>query len=71
LRTRGVPIRQVKEQVNLVRQNGFPGVSFFFFETLWNLTDEKVSDRQSAFQDLFSAPAIRPSLPDRNWTPTR
>jgi uncharacterized lipoprotein YddW (UPF0748 family) len=63
LKTRPVPIKQVQEQVQAVRRQGFSGVSFFFYETMWNLSDEAIGDRQSAFRSLFFQPALRPVLP--------
>jgi uncharacterized lipoprotein YddW (UPF0748 family) len=68
LKDRTVPIRQVQEQVQIVREKGFPGMSFFFYETLWNLTSEQPSDRQAAFQTFFTAPAFRPNLL-QGWSP--
>ncbi|NJR37871.1 MAG: family 10 glycosylhydrolase [Leptolyngbyaceae cyanobacterium CSU_1_4] len=62
LKDRPVAIRQVQEQVEAVRRQGFAGVSFFFYETMWNLSNEPLSDRQSAFRSLFSRPALRPLL---------
>jgi len=57
-----VAIQQVQEQVEAVRRHGFAGVSFFFYETMWNLSNESISDRQSVFRSLFSRSAIRPVL---------
>lgn len=62
LKDRPVAIRQVQEQVGAVRSQGFAGVSFFFYETMWNLSNESVSDRQSVFRSLFSRAALRPVL---------
>ncbi|MBW4515093.1 MAG: glycoside hydrolase family 10 protein [Timaviella obliquedivisa GSE-PSE-MK23-08B] len=62
LKDRPVAIRQVQEQVEAVRRQGFAGVSFFFYETMWNLSDESISDRQSVFRSLFSRSALRPIL---------
>ncbi|MBE9191011.1 glycoside hydrolase family 10 protein [Gloeocapsopsis crepidinum LEGE 06123] len=62
LKNRHVPIKQVQEQVAQVRRRKFAGVSFFFYETLWNLSQEKSSDRQSVFQRLFSAATPRPNI---------
>jgi uncharacterized lipoprotein YddW (UPF0748 family) len=67
LRTRSVPIKLVQEQAQAVRRQGFSGMSFFFYETLWNLSDEPMSDRQSVFRSLFFRPAYRPVL-TRNLT---
>ena len=57
-----VSIQQIQQQVREVRRQGFAGVSFFFYETLWNLAKEKPEERQSAFSALFPKPAVRPSV---------
>jgi uncharacterized lipoprotein YddW (UPF0748 family) len=62
LRTRSVPIKLVQEQAQAVRRQGFSGMSFFFYETLWNLSDEAMGDRQSVFRSLFFRSAYRPVL---------
>ncbi|NJO40496.1 MAG: family 10 glycosylhydrolase [Cyanobacteria bacterium CRU_2_1] len=62
LKDKSVSIQQVLEQVQSVRREGFPGVSFFFYETLWNLSEESEGDRQAVFQTLFDSPASRPDL---------
>jgi uncharacterized lipoprotein YddW (UPF0748 family) len=61
LKTRSVPIELVQDQARAVRRQGFSGMSFFFYETMWNLSDEPMSDRQSAFRSLFFQPALRPA----------
>lgn len=70
LRRLPVPIKQVQEQVQAVRSQGVPGVSFFFYETLWNLTKEPASSRKAGFQALFPTPVSRPDVV-RNWVPPR
>ncbi len=35
LKGRAVPLSQIQEQVQQVRQRGLAGVSFFFYESLW------------------------------------
>jgi uncharacterized lipoprotein YddW (UPF0748 family) len=62
LKPRPVPIAQIQEQVASVRQKDFAGVSFFFYESLWNLAEEPVSDRQSALKKLFPQPIARPNV---------
>lgn len=69
LKNRHVPIQQIQDQVAAVRQRQFAGVSFFFYETLWNLSQEKSSDRQSGFQRMFPTAASRPSIYKR-WNPS-
>lgn len=45
LKKRSVPIERIQEQVQAVRNRGFAGVSFFFYESLGN--------RDAAFRALF------------------
>ncbi|MEO0970839.1 MAG: glycoside hydrolase family 10 protein, partial [Cyanobacteria bacterium J06639_18] len=68
LRRKYVPIKQVEEQVQAVRDRKFAGVSFFFYETLWNMTQEKPQKRQRGFLNIFSAPVKAPSLKE-GWKP--
>ena len=65
-----VPMQQVREQVQSVRKQGFAGVSFFFYETLWHLVAEPEAARKAAFQSFFPSPAPRPNLV-QGWMPTR
>jgi uncharacterized lipoprotein YddW (UPF0748 family) len=68
LKDRPIGMSQVQEQVQATRSLQMAGVSFFFYETLWNLTTEPAVDRQAILRTLFSAPALRPSLL-QHWTP--
>ncbi len=63
LKDRPVAFQQIHDQVQIVRDRQFAGVSFFFYETMWNLSGETVSDRRSAFTTLFSVPLDRPKFP--------
>ncbi|XGV99031.1 MAG: glycoside hydrolase family 10 protein [Leptolyngbya sp. BL-A-14] len=65
-----VPMQQVRTQVQAVRKQGFAGVSFFFYETLWHLVTEPEADRKAAFQSLFPLPAGRPNIME-GWVPPR
>lgn len=62
LKNRSVPMQQIKTQVQKTRDRKFAGVSFFFYETLWNISQEKDLDRQVGFQQLFPKPANYPNL---------
>jgi uncharacterized lipoprotein YddW (UPF0748 family) len=64
LKNRPVPVGQIQNQVQAVRRQGFAGVSFFFYETLWNLAKEKPIERQSAFQRIFPTSVERPNILD-------
>ena len=59
---RRVLLGQIQEQVAAVRAAGYGGVSFFFYETLWNLTAEPSAVRQAAFKALFTPPVPRSTL---------
>lgn len=61
LRGRSVPMSQIAEQVEAVRDRNFSGVSFFFYETLWNLSEEgTAAERQAEFEQIFPNQAIYP-----------
>ena len=62
LKNRYVPIGQIQNQVQATRNRGFAGVSFFFYETLWNLAKEKQGDRTSAFGQIFPTSVQRPNI---------
>lgn len=58
LRTRPVSIRQIQSQVRAAKQRGL-GVSFFYYESLWDSAPESVAQRQAGFQALFPSLALR------------
>jgi uncharacterized lipoprotein YddW (UPF0748 family) len=62
LKDRSVPMSQIQEQVQAARDRKFAGVSFFFYETLWNLSGEPANDRKTVLQKLFATPVQRPSV---------
>ena len=70
LKDHSVSLPQIQSQVKEVRKRGFAGVSFFFYETLWNLAQEKQSERQSAFQSIFPALVQRPNILN-GWKPSK
>ncbi|NJP09141.1 MAG: family 10 glycosylhydrolase [Leptolyngbyaceae cyanobacterium RU_5_1] len=61
LRNKPVPMHHIQSQVQATQERGL-GVSFFYYETLWNSAPEPVTARQSGFQALFPYPALRSSL---------
>jgi uncharacterized lipoprotein YddW (UPF0748 family) len=58
LRNNRVSIKQIQAQVQAVQQRGL-GVAFFSYESLWDDAPEPPNERQSGFQALFPAPALR------------
>ncbi len=65
---RTVPIQQIQKQVQTVRAQKFAGVSFFFYETMWNLVSEPRGDRTRGFKTLFPTPVPRPNRL-KGWRP--
>lgn len=62
LKNKPVSLSQIQKQVEAVRSRGFAGVSFFFYETLWNNAAEPSGQRQSAFRLIFPMPAKSPEI---------
>jgi uncharacterized lipoprotein YddW (UPF0748 family) len=54
LRSKPVPMSQIKTQVQIVRDRHFAGMSFFFYETLWNLSGETPDRRKVGLREIFS-----------------
>ncbi|MEL6927144.1 MAG: glycoside hydrolase family 10 protein [Cyanobacteria bacterium J06600_6] len=64
LKGREVPLYKIYKQVRLARRHEFAGVSFFFYESLWNLAAESPARRQAALKNIFYRQAQRPHLSD-------
>jgi uncharacterized lipoprotein YddW (UPF0748 family) len=47
-------MNQIQTQVAAVRQQGLAGVSFFFYESLWKLSNESIAKRKQGFKQIFS-----------------
>jgi uncharacterized lipoprotein YddW (UPF0748 family) len=62
LKNRSVSMQQIKTQIQKVRDRNFAGISFFFYETLWNISQEKAPERQAGFRQIFPKPAAYPNL---------
>lgn len=60
LKDRAVPIKRIIKQVETIRQKQFSGISFFFYESLWNFDKESAKARQSSYQKLFPTKVSRP-----------
>ena len=63
---KGRPIlwHKINKQVKIAREHEFAGISFFFYESLWNLATESPQRRQAALKKLFYHQAQRPNLSD-------
>ncbi|MEH2252078.1 glycoside hydrolase family 10 protein [Nostoc sp.] len=58
LRNNPVPMQQIKSQVQAAQERGL-GVTFFYYESLWNNALESLNERQVGFESLFASPALR------------
>jgi uncharacterized lipoprotein YddW (UPF0748 family) len=57
-----IPMKQIQAQIAAVRQQGLAGVSFFFYESLWKLTNEPVTVRKNGLRQAFSRSVARSSI---------
>ena len=64
LRTKPVPIGFIQQKVQAARGQGL-GVSFFYYESLWEAVDEPLEERLAGLRLLFPWPAQRLALRDR------
>ncbi|MGL5035460.1 MAG: family 10 glycosylhydrolase, partial [Microcystaceae cyanobacterium] len=58
LKRKQIAMPFVSEKVRVATANGL-GVSFFYYETLWDLAPEPPAQRQAEFRNLFPTPARR------------
>jgi len=54
LKGRQVSLNIMEEQIRRTRQEGYGGVAFFFYESLWNFGPESVEMRKDFFKNIFS-----------------
>jgi uncharacterized lipoprotein YddW (UPF0748 family) len=54
LKGRQISLNIIEEQIRRTRQEGYGGVAFFFYESLWNFGPESVEMRKDFFQNIFS-----------------
>ncbi|MEM7066597.1 MAG: glycoside hydrolase family 10 protein [Cyanobacteria bacterium P01_B01_bin.77] len=69
LRNSPVPIRFIEAKVRAARASGL-GMTFFFYESLWEDAPEPADARQASFRDLFAAPAQRTEHQANSRLPT-
>jgi len=53
LKNKKIPLQQIQSQIQEVRDRHFAGFSFFYYETLWNISPENLTDRQKALQKIL------------------
>ncbi len=56
------PMTELNRQVRSVRDRGYAGVSFFFYETLWNNSPEPQTSRKAGWKRLFPLKVDRPKV---------
>lgn len=57
LKNQPVSLSLIQQQVQVAREMGFAGVSFFFYDTIWNVAaGEDERDRINGIQQLFAEP---------------
>ena len=59
VKNHSTPINKIESQVKEVRQRGFAGVSFFFYESLWKWAKDPPVVRDQAMQRMFPTPVPR------------
>lgn len=62
LKGRNVLFSRIRQQVDLTRTRNFAGVSFFFYESLWNMALESPEQRKANLMSLFQNPVKRLDL---------
>ncbi|MGK7929886.1 MAG: glycoside hydrolase family 10 protein [Microcystaceae cyanobacterium] len=62
LKGRPTPLSRIENQVKYTRQQNYAGVSFFFYESLWNFGQEPKRQRQMAIKRWFPRPITRASV---------
>ncbi|MBF2027456.1 MAG: family 10 glycosylhydrolase [Oscillatoriales cyanobacterium C42_A2020_001] len=68
LKNKPVSMSLVQQKIQIARDRGFAGVSFFFYETMWNLSNESADYRKAMFQSIFAPTVTRPNI-EAGWTP--
>lgn len=69
LKGRPISMSQIEEQVNIVRDRGFAGVSFFFYQSLWSWAPTPADQRAESLSAIFPETAIAPNIL-QGWQPT-
>ncbi|MDJ0729161.1 MAG: glycoside hydrolase family 10 protein [Crocosphaera sp.] len=62
LKGRPVPMQRINDQVRETRNQRFAGVSFFFYESLWNFGPKSPKERQFRFKQMFPTTVSRPLM---------
>ncbi|MDX2239884.1 MAG: family 10 glycosylhydrolase [Leptolyngbyaceae cyanobacterium bins.302] len=69
LKGKPVSMSLVQQKIQIARDRGFAGASFFFYETMWNLSNESPEYRKAMFQEIFKPSVTRPNVLSGSWFP--
>jgi uncharacterized lipoprotein YddW (UPF0748 family) len=62
LKNKPMPLPMLKQQCQAVRANGYAGMSFFFYESLWQTSGESPDLRRSVLKSLLQSSASNRSV---------
>lgn len=62
LKNRPTEMPLIAEKVQLVRERGFSGMSFFFYESLWEWANDPPEVREAGFAEFFPDAVIAPEV---------
>ncbi|MBP0001162.1 MAG: glycoside hydrolase family 10 protein [Cyanobacteria bacterium SID2] len=64
LKNRPIELDLIRQKVRNVRDRGFSGMSFFFYESLWNWANDPPQVREAGFAELFPEAVEAPDVID-------
>ncbi len=62
LKGRPIAMADIADQVNIVRNQGYAGVSFFFYESLWNWAPAPTNERAESLKTIFPQTVVAPDI---------
>lgn len=62
LKGRPISMTDIADQVNIVRSQGYAGVSFFFYESLWNWAPAPGNERAESLKTIFPQKIEAPNI---------
>ncbi len=64
LRNRPTEMPLIEEKVRTIRNQGFAGMSFFFYQSLWDWSEESPVQREAGLAELFREAIVAPDVID-------
>ncbi|WP_017658531.1 glycoside hydrolase family 10 protein [Baaleninema simplex] len=64
LKNRPIELDLIRQKVRKTRELGFSGMSFFFYESLWNWAEDPPEVREGGFAELFPEAVVAPDVID-------